>query len=86
VANIKITARLFGSLRLHLPDGSEFNSCEVELEEADTLAQLLSKLQLPHGEDFIILINDQKIHQGEYETTVLNQSDEVVLLPPIKGG
>jgi thiamine biosynthesis protein ThiS len=83
---MKITAQLFGSLRLHLPDGSEFNRCEVELDETATLTQLLSKLQLPHSEDFIILLNDQKIHQDEYESTLLKETDEVVLLPPIKGG
>ena len=35
---------------------------------------------------FIVIINDQKVSREDYADIAINGDDEVVLLPPIKGG
>ncbi len=83
---MKLTVHLFGALRLYLPTDSDFNSCELELLDNSTLTQLLKKLQIPGQSEFIILLNDQKISQDQFSNTVVDENDEVILLPSIKGG
>ncbi len=83
---MKLTVHLFGALRLYLPIGSAFNSCELEFAEAPSLTQVLKNLQIPDYSEFVILLNDQKIPQEKFSSTALQEKDEVVLLPSIKGG
>ncbi len=87
---MKLTIHLFGSLRLYLPTGSDFNSCEIEFLETQnpvvTLEQILDRLKIPDQNEFIVIVNDQKIAQDDFSNTTLQENDEVVLLPSIKGG
>lgn len=83
---MKVTVSLFGTLRQFLPAGSGFNSCELSLPAITTLDQVLQTLQLADAGEFIILLNDTKINPELYAETLVRDSDEVVLLPPIKGG
>ena len=69
-----------------LPQGSDFNRAEIELADGATLAQLIRQLSWPGVEECLVLLDDEKIHQQEYANTVLKHGDEVVFLPPIKGG
>jgi sulfur carrier protein ThiS len=87
---MKLTVHLFGTLRLYLPTGSAFNSCEIEFLEYQnpvvTLEQMLGRLQIPDHNEFIVIVNDQKVVKDDFSNTTLQENDEVVLLPSIKGG
>jgi len=43
-------------------------------------------LPIPDGKAYLVILNDEKINRQEYASTGINENDEVVLLPPIKGG
>ncbi len=83
---MQVNIKLFGALRQYLPAGSGFNSCQLTTTELPLLNEVLAMLPIPDGKAFLVILNDEKINQQEYASTQLNENDEVVLLPPIKGG
>jgi sulfur carrier protein ThiS len=81
-----ISVTLFGGLRHFLPAGSSFNKCTLPLEDGERLDALLAKLPIPPEKAYIVIINDQKVAREDYADIAIQAEDEVVLLPPIKGG
>jgi len=83
---MQVNVKLFGALREYLPAGSGFNSCQLTTTELPLLDEVLAMLPIPDNKAYLVILNDEKINQQEYASTQLNENDEVVLLPPIKGG
>lgn len=81
-----IPVKLFGGLRHFLPAGSGFNSCVVSVDEGASLDALLDRVPVPRDRAYMVLLNDTKISEEQYQATEIRQGDELVLLPPIKGG
>ena len=50
------------------------------------LADVLSQLPIPEEKAYIALLNDVKLDKHLYAETTVLAADEIVLLPPIKGG
>ena len=83
---MEIPVKLFGALRHYLPAGSGFNSCSIDLDEGASLDALLDKVPVPRDKPYMVLLNDTKVSEEQYPDTVIQDGDDVVLLPPIKGG
>lgn len=83
---MQVRLKLFGALRDYLPTGSSFNSCSLSIEPEETLEQLLGQLPIPADKPYLIIVNDVKIDSALFASTVLRENDEVILLPPVKGG
>jgi len=83
---MKISVKLFGALRQYLPAGSSFNACNLTIAEKSTIADVLTLLPIPEDKAFLVLFNDTKIDKEIYADTKVSAADEIVLLPPIKGG
>ncbi len=81
-----IQVTLFGGLRHFLPPGSSFNKCTLRINDGDNLTALLGQLPIPADKPFLVMFNDQKLNPDQYDSTVVSASDDIVLLPPIKGG
>ena len=43
-------------------------------------------LLIPDNKAYLVILNDEKINHQDYASTQVKENDEVVLLPPIKGG
>ena len=83
---MEISVTLFGGLRHFLPAGSSFNKCKLPLADGERLDALLKKLPIPADKAFIVIHNDERVPREDYPDTTIGPDDEVVLLPPIKGG
>lgn len=81
-----ISVKLFGGLRSYLPPGSSFNGCRVSIDEDAKLSALLQQLPIPEDKNYLVIINDEMVLRENYDNIPVKASDEVVLLPPIKGG
>jgi sulfur carrier protein ThiS len=81
-----VSVTLFGGLRHFLPAGSSFNKCSISLEPDGRLEDLLRQLPIPADKPYIVIINDEKVSREDYADIVVQADDEIVLLPPIKGG
>ena len=83
---MQISVKLFGALRQYLPAGSSYNACKLSITEGSTIADVLALLPIPEGKAYLVLFNDTKIDNDIYADTKVSATDEIVLLPPIKGG
>lgn len=81
-----ISVTLFGGLRHFLPAGSSFNKCSLPLAPGERLDALLARLPIPAEKAYIVIINDEKVSREDYPSITIQPDDDVVLLPPIKGG
>ena len=83
---MQVNIKLFGALRQYLPAGSGFNSCQLTTAEHPFLTEVLAMLPIPDRKAYLVILNDEKINHQDYASTQVKENDEVVLLPPIKGG
>jgi len=83
---MEISVTLFGGLRHYLPAGSSFNRCCIELDDGSSLETLLQKIPLPSDKPYMVIVNDAKVAGGQFVEITIQSDDQVVLLPPIKGG
>lgn len=81
-----VTVKLFGALREFLPAGSGFNSCQLSIAPGQLLGEVLSQLPIPGHKPYLVIVNDEKINSQDYASIQIRENDEIVLLPPIKGG
>lgn len=81
-----ISVTLFGGLRHFLPAGSSFNKCKIDLDEGSSLAALLQRIPVPSDKPYMVILNDEKVASDKFDEITLEGGDQVVLLPPIKGG
>ncbi|MDH3630780.1 MAG: MoaD/ThiS family protein [Gammaproteobacteria bacterium] len=81
-----ISVTLFGGLRHYLPAGSSFNKCKIDVDEGCSLAALLQKIPVPPDKPYMVILNDEKVASDQFDEINIQADDEVVLLPPIKGG
>lgn len=83
---MEISVTLFGGLRHYLPAGSSFNTCKIEVDEGSSLETLLARVPVPPDKPYMVIVNDEKVPSDRYVDLTIQSEDEVVLLPPIKGG
>ena len=83
---MQVTVKLFGALRQYLPAASGFNSCELKTSENPMLEDVLGMLSIPERKAYLVIVNDIKLNREDYISTQVQENDEIVLLPPIKGG
>lgn len=81
-----ISVTLFGGLRHFLPAGSSFNKCNINTEDGASLETLLQQIPIPENKPYIVILNDEKVSRENYAEIIIQEKDEIVLLPPIKGG
>jgi sulfur carrier protein ThiS len=81
-----ISVTLFGGLRHFLPAGSSFNKCTIKIDDGGHLDELLEQLPIPAEKKYLVIINDEKVAREDYADITIRGDDEIVLLPPIKGG
>ncbi|HUT52989.1 MAG TPA: MoaD/ThiS family protein [bacterium] len=79
---MKITARLFATLRDFLPPGSDGYEAELEIEEGASVKTVIGLLRIPAEIRLIIFINS--VHADG--NTILREGDALSMFPPLAGG
>jgi molybdopterin synthase sulfur carrier subunit len=80
---MKITLRLFASLRKRLPPGSPRGHCELELAEGTTIDAVLEQMGITQKEAQMVLVNGL---QNRNLTQQLQGGDILSVFPPLAGG
>jgi sulfur carrier protein ThiS len=83
---MQISVTLFGGLRHFLPAGSSFNKCKISIDDGASLEALLQRVPIPADKPYLVILNDEKVLPEAYAETLVQADDDIVLLPPIKGG
>ena len=79
---MKITVKLFATLRPYLGEGLSGTPVEMEVSASTTLGKLSALLNLPMDQVKICFVNGRICELNE----VLSDGDEVGIFPPIGGG
>ncbi len=83
---MQLTVKLVGPLSRFLPEGSAGNETQVDAEDGVTVAELMKKLGLPQDLKCMVSINDSIVPIGERQSRSLSASDQIKIIPPLKGG
>jgi molybdopterin converting factor small subunit len=78
---MKITLKLFATLREHLKDHHN-GACDITLHEKSTVQDVFKAFKIPDDIPKIILINGVQ----KSEADILHDSDILNVFPPIAGG
>lgn len=83
---MKITFKLFASLRDYLPQGSSNYILELDVPEGTTPSDLALQYQLPAKLVHLVLVNGHYIPPEKRASTPLTEGDVLAIWPPIAGG
>ncbi|MBM7557677.1 MoaD/ThiS family protein [Halanaerobacter jeridensis] len=77
---MKVTVKLFATLKELMPEGQ--NQMTVEVEDEATVDDLALQLDIPEEKDLIVKVNGRHGSRN----TVLEAGDRVGIFPPVGGG
>lgn len=79
---MKITVKLLSTYRIKLPEGTEGNTCSLEIPDNFSVEDILKMFNIPTDVSSVVLING---HTPEGNQT-LNEGDEVCVFSAMAGG
>jgi molybdopterin converting factor small subunit len=84
---LRVNVKLIGWMREFLGDGiAHFDDQDFELAEGQTLGQLVDKLGFRTETPFMAMQNGDRVLDAAVDTTLLKDGDQIVFIPPLKGG
>lgn len=83
---MKITLKLYASLKPYLPTGTPRNEAEVELPRGTTVQSAIDGLGMPEGSYKLVLVNGLFVVPEERATQVFAEGDALAIWPPVAGG
>jgi molybdopterin converting factor small subunit len=81
-STIRVKAKLFGTLRKHVPEYDHSKGADVFLDEGSTIEDLVAALRLPENEARLFFIKGLSKRYGDR----LHDSDEVGIFMQMSGG
>jgi len=81
-----VTIKVFGKLRHYMPAGNSAGIYPLNFELGESLEQLLSRLPLPKDRPYLVLHNDNKIDSTQFSSIQITETDDIIVLAPVKGG
>lgn len=83
---MKIAFKLFASLSDYLPAERKGNRLELDVDEATTVADMISRYRIPPESAHLVLVNGVFIPPAARVSRRLVAGDELAIWPPIAGG
>ena len=77
------TAGLLGS---YLPAGSERNCAVIRVSPGATPLDVMRQLRMPLENSYLVSLNGTVVRVAERDRQVLNDDDQLAIMPPLKGG
>ena len=83
---MKITLKLYASLKPYLPDGTPKNETTMELPEGTTVQAVIDGLAMPEGLYKLVLVNGVFITPEARARHIFAENDVFAVWPPVAGG
>ena len=83
---MKITLKLYASLKPYLPDGTPKNETEMDVPDGATVQAVIDGLAMPEGSYKLVLVNGLFIVPEQRATQAFIEGDALAIWPPVAGG
>lgn len=83
---MKVTVKLFATLRDNLPPGTRGNQVVIDADNTACIDELLQRFQVGPSVAHLVLVNGVFIPREERGRRCLAEGDELAVFPPIGGG
>lgn len=85
---MRVTVSLVGSLQEYYPDAIDTTSGPVKQEAVPgtTVRALITALGVPDEQEYFIMVNGERVQTETAQARALEENDDVVLVPVLKGG
>lgn len=83
---MRITLRTSGIVAEHLPAGGDEDGVEIEVAEGATPLEVMRRFGLPLEESYLVALNGTVVPSAERPLCTLAEGDELVIMPPLRGG
>jgi len=83
---MQITIKLYAMLSDYLPPGAVRNVSTLELEDNDTVDNVITRLRLPRDLVHLVLVNGTYVTPEQRIEQTLNEQDTLAIWPPVAGG
>jgi sulfur carrier protein ThiS len=83
---MKITLRLYATLRDYLPPDTPGGQIRLDLPEAATVPAALASLAVPLALAHIVMVNGRHVLRPDLAHRPLHEGDELAVWPAIGGG
>jgi molybdopterin converting factor small subunit len=83
---VTIEFKLFASLMIYLPSGTEGHSVFVDVPEGATISEVIDRFHVPTEKAHLAVCNGVIIHRADRDSREVNDGDVIALWPPVAGG
>ena len=75
-----------GLLGAYLPPGSERNRAVIRVNPGTTPLDVMRQLGMPLESSYLVSLNGTLVRLAERDRQVLEDDDQLAIMPPLKGG
>ena len=83
---MRIRVKTAGLLGDYLPPGSERNRAVLRVASGATPLDVMRQLRMPLENSYLVSLNGSVVRVAERDTRVLEEDDQLAIMPPLKGG
>ena len=83
---MKITLKLFATLRDYLPADAVENGVEVHVADDATPNELIDEYKIPRQLAHLVLLNGIYIEPHKRDVSLFKEGDTLAIWPPVAGG
>ena len=83
---MKITLKLYASLKQYLPAGTSQNEAEIEISDGASVQAVLDSIGMHEGIYKLVMVNGVFIVPEDRETRLFVEGDVFAIWPPVAGG
>jgi sulfur carrier protein ThiS len=83
---MQVTVKVFGKLRHYMPAGNSAGNYPINFDLGESLEQLITRLPLPKDRPYLVLHNDNKVDTAQFSSIQISETDDIIVLAPVKGG
>ncbi len=83
---MKITLKLYATLRHHLPKDAVENATTFNTDDHTTPFNVIDRFQVPRESAHLVLLNGVYVSPADRDQPVLKEGDTLAIWPPVAGG
>ncbi len=83
---MKVRVKTAGLLGKYLPPGSEANRAEIDIPSGTTPVGVMERLGIPTAGHYLVTVNGVALPEPERRTAILEDGDQIAIMPPLRGG